>query len=110
MVTRNRAALPVLLVAICLFAAEVGIAAPAHVVRFYAAGPPLGCRTVGWHDLLTFYNASTQSLTVKVLGISNGRASRVNPDTIEVPPGAVVWADDALRDAWIPEDGARLWV
>jgi hypothetical protein len=65
---------------------------------------------VGWKDILTFYNLSSQPLTVRIVGISNGGAARITPDSIEVPPGAVISADTVLADAWRPQNGSNLWM
>jgi hypothetical protein len=80
-------------------------AAPAHVIRFDASGPRANvCDTLTWRDNLTFYNATDSTVTVRVLGISNGTPSSTSPDRIDIPPGHVVWADLVLRSAWLPID------
>ncbi len=95
---------------ISLVAVHTVGAAPAHVLRFQASGLPFGCTTITWRDVLTFYNTTGASATVRVLGISNGSTFQANPDRIDVPPGTVVWADLALQGAWIPQNGPRLWI
>lgn len=99
---------------LALFVAQSICAAPAHVIRFIAAGARVGpCETMGWADVLTFYNTTETTATVKVLGISNGTPSRTSPDKIDLPPGTVVWADTVLRSAWEPAGGqgsSVLWI
>jgi hypothetical protein len=87
-------------------------AAPAHVIRFGAAGRTIVCDTYAWHDVLTFYNTTNATATIRVLGISNGSPYLTDPDTIDVPPGAVVSADNVLRGAWQPplDRGGGLWM
>lgn len=95
---------------VVLFLTRVGAAAPAHVIRFNAGGPRGECNFVEWRDVLTFYNRSQNPLVERVLGISNGPPLRIDPDRIDIPPGAVVSADAVLLDAWRPRSGTSLWV
>ncbi len=87
-------------------------AAPAHVIRFNASGPRVGvCNTLTWHDNLTFYNTTDSTVTVRVLGISNGTPFSTSPDRIDIPPGHVVLAD-VLGSAWLPTNDRApgLWI
>ena len=103
----------VVAVVLTIFVAQTICAAPAHVIRFIASGARVGlCDTMGWHDVLTFYNTTDTTATVRVLGISNGTPRSTSPDTIDLQPGAVVWADHVLHSAWEPasEQAGNLWI
>jgi hypothetical protein len=67
---------------------------------------------LGWADVLTFYNSTSATATVRVLGISNGTPFRTSPDRIDVPPGTVVWAESVLNGAWAPasEQAGNIWI
>src|SRR5438067_2375382 len=85
-------------------------ALPVHVLRFVPAGPTVGCKAVFWHDTLTFYNPSSSTVTVRVLGISNGGPFRSDPPSFMIPGGTVVDADVALHGAWSPKNGDPIWI
>jgi hypothetical protein len=90
-------------------------AAPAHVIRFSAIGAHVaGCDSLAWGDVLTFYNSTAGTVTVRILGISNGPPSNLSPDHIDLPPGSVISANALLGSSWFPignpQATSALWI
>lgn len=101
--------------ALAVLIAHTLYAAPAHVIRFSAARANFAfCDAMGWGDVLTFYNTTAITVTVRILGISNGTPSNTNPDHIDLPPGSVVSANAVLRSSWFPNGNPQatsaLWI
>lgn len=92
--------------------AQPGLAAPAFVIRFFGSPVTIGCDTVTWSDILTFYNATDVPVTVRIVGVSNGSPNRTSPDSIVLPPHTLVYPEQLLITAWIPDTGRlpKLWM
>lgn len=110
---KARSVVRVLAGGLMLLLTQTLCAAPAHVIRFIASGARTGlCDTLTWHDDLTFFNTTDATVTIQVLGISNGTPSSTSPASIDLPPGQVVCADHVLGSAWLPmnDRAPGLWI
>lgn len=82
-------------------------ASDVYIVRFFLSSFPSRFGTL-WQDDIVFHNTTSQDLTVRILGISNG-ALADPPVNLQVPAGRTITATGKVN--WRPQGAYQpIWV